>query len=85
MKPLAAAASDGSLAEQVHVRLRSDIVHARLRPGVLLSENQQALRLGDGSSGAAALVAGAAEYVRQYFLQVREPAPAQYMLCLLSL
>ncbi|MFM8555803.1 MAG: GntR family transcriptional regulator [Betaproteobacteria bacterium] len=34
------------MAEQVHVRLRSDIVHARLRPGVLLSENQQALRLG---------------------------------------
>lgn len=35
-----------SLAEQVHARLRSDIVHARLRPGELLSENQQALRLG---------------------------------------
>jgi DNA-binding GntR family transcriptional regulator len=43
---MVAAASDFSLAEQVHVRLRSDIVHARLRPGVLLSENQQALRLG---------------------------------------
>ena len=43
---MAAAASDFSLAEQVHVRLRSDIVHARLRPGVLLSENQQAMRLG---------------------------------------
>lgn len=38
--------TDPSLAAQVHVRLRSDIVHARLRPGELLSENQQALRLG---------------------------------------
>jgi len=46
MRQMAAAASDFSLAEQVHARLRSDIVHARLRPGVLLSENQQALRLG---------------------------------------
>lgn len=41
-----AVASDVSLAEQVHMRLRSDIVHAHLRPGDLLSENQQALRLG---------------------------------------
>lgn len=40
------AAQDTSLAEQVHVSLRADIVHARLRPGTLLSENQQALRLG---------------------------------------
>jgi DNA-binding GntR family transcriptional regulator len=42
----AVAAQDASLAEQVHARLRADIVHARLRPGALLSENQQALRLG---------------------------------------
>jgi len=40
------ASTKHSLAGQVHVRLRSDIVHARLRPGELLSENQQALRLG---------------------------------------
>lgn len=39
-------AADPSLAAQVHARLRSDIVHARLRPGELLSENQQAFRLG---------------------------------------
>ena len=52
-------------------------------PSAAAFAEQQALRLADGSSSAAALVAGAAEYVRQYFLQVREPAPAQYMLCLL--
>jgi len=40
------ASTDHSLAGQVHARLRSDIVHARLRPGELLSENQQAMRLG---------------------------------------
>ena len=34
------------LATQVHARLRSDILHARLRPGELLSENLQAQRLG---------------------------------------
>jgi DNA-binding GntR family transcriptional regulator len=38
--------SDHSLAAQVHARLYSDILHVRLRPGQLLSENQQALRLG---------------------------------------
>ena len=46
MSRLTDAATDRSLAGQVHARLRSDIVHARLRPGELLSENQQAMRLG---------------------------------------
>lgn len=46
MIQLTDASTDRSLAAQVHARLRSDIVHARLRPGELLSENQQALRLG---------------------------------------
>ena len=39
-------APEPSLADQVHARLRSDILHARLRPGESLSENQQASRLG---------------------------------------
>ena len=34
------------LSGQVHERLRSDILHARLRPGELLSENQLAQRMG---------------------------------------
>lgn len=35
-----------ALASQVHARLRSDILHARLRPGQVLSENQLAQQLG---------------------------------------
>ena len=35
-----------ALASQVHARLRSDILHARLRPGQGLSENQLAAQLG---------------------------------------
>ncbi len=46
MSRLSPVSTDHSLAGQVHAHLRSDIVHARLRPGELLSENQQALRLG---------------------------------------
>ena len=34
------------LAEQVHARLRADILLARLRPGEPMSENQLAQRLG---------------------------------------
>lgn len=46
MSRLSPASTDHSLAGLVHARLRSDIVHARLRPGEFLSENQQASRLG---------------------------------------
>ena len=46
MKTANSLSADPSLAGQVHERLRSDILHARLRPGELLSENQQAMRLG---------------------------------------
>ncbi|MEO5772078.1 MAG: GntR family transcriptional regulator [Burkholderiaceae bacterium] len=35
-----------ALAQQVHEQLRSDILHARLRPGEALSENSLAQRLG---------------------------------------
>jgi DNA-binding GntR family transcriptional regulator len=35
-----------SLASQVYAQLRADLLHARLRPGEDLSENQQAQRLG---------------------------------------
>ena len=46
-QPLAPRHSAASpLAAQVHDRLRADILLARLRPGEVLSENQQAQRLG---------------------------------------
>lgn len=38
--------ADPTLAERVYARLRADLLHARLRPGEVLSENQQAQRLG---------------------------------------
>ena len=40
-----AAATRSALAEQMHAKLRSDILHARLRPGEALSENGLAARL----------------------------------------
>jgi DNA-binding GntR family transcriptional regulator len=38
--------AESSLASQVYAQLRADLLHARLRPGEDLSENQQAQRLG---------------------------------------
>jgi len=43
--PAHAAATRSMLAEQVHAKLRSDILHARLRPGEALSENSLAADL----------------------------------------
>jgi len=43
--PHPGAASRSALADQAHARLRSDILHARLRPGEALSENGLAARL----------------------------------------
>lgn len=43
--PTSAPATHSALAEQVHAKLRADILHARLRPGEALSENSLAARL----------------------------------------